>query len=751
MNLVIVESPTKAKTITKFLGNDYEIESSFGHVRDLPKSQLGVDKENNFLPKYIVPAKAKKNLAKLKEIAKKATRVILATDEDREGEAIAWHLLEALKVKEKNADRIVFHEITKDAILEALKNPRKIDMKLVDAQQARRVLDRLVGYELSPFLWKKVAKGLSAGRVQSVAVRLIIEREREIKDFKSDEYWTIEADLNKKAGDKNIIKAKLHKIKGAAVDKLDIKNEAQAGKIISGLENAKYVITNIEQKQTKKNPPAPFTTSTLQQTANRWLGFSAKQTMMLAQQLYEGIEIKGEGSVGLITYMRTDSLNLSEKFLGDSREYLHKKLGEKFCLPVPRRFKTKSKGAQEAHEAIRPAEVNYEPETIKSSLNPNQYKLYKLIWQRALASQMTEAIMNATAIDIEARETEYEFRATGQTLEFSGYLKIYPEKSKEVDLPKVESYEELDLIKLANEQHFTKPPARYSDAGLVKALEQYGIGRPSTYAPTIATIEARNYIFRDDNKKLAPTDIAFIVNDLLVAHFPEIVNYQFTAKMETDLDRIADGDTAWQPVISEFYRPFHDNLEKKYKEINKDEIMPEEKSNEVCDKCGAQMIIKTGRYGKFLACSAFPDCKNIKSFNGGGANGTSDEKGEKMKELEEKFKDEKCDKCGAPMIIKTGRFGPFLACSAYPGCKNIKNINGQNNSTGIKCPGCGEGEIVQKRSKRGIFYACNRYPDCKTALWGKPTGEKCPDCGQLLLEGKNGETKCANKECEYKK
>jgi DNA topoisomerase I len=751
MNLVIVESPTKAKTITKFLGNNYKIESSFGHVRDLPKSNLGVDLENNFQPKYIVPAKAKKNLAKLKEIAKKASHIILATDEDREGEAIAWHLLEALKAKEKNTDRIVFHEITKDAILDALKNPRKIDMKLVDAQQARRVLDRLVGYELSPFLWKKVAKGLSAGRVQSVAVRLIIEREREIKDFKSDEYWTIEADLNKKTGDQNIIKAKLHKIKGAIVNKLDIKNEEEAGKIISGLKGAKYVITNIEQKQTKKNPPAPFTTSTLQQTANRWLGFSAKQTMVLAQQLYEGIEIKGEGSVGLITYMRTDSLNLSDKFLSDAKDYLHEKLGEKYCLPVPRRFKTKSKGAQEAHEAIRPAEARLDPESLKSSLAPNQYKLYKLIWQRAIASQMTEAIMNATAIDIDARDTDYEFRATGQILEFSGYLEIYPEKSKEVDLPKVDNYEELNLNKLNNEQHFTKPPARYSDAGLVKALEQYGIGRPSTYAPTIATIEARNYIFRDDNKKLAPTDIAFVVNDLLVAHFPEVVNYQFTAKMETDLDRIAEGDTEWQPVIGEFYRPFHDNLEKKYKEINKDEIMPEEKSNEVCDKCGAQMIIKTGRYGKFLACSAFPDCKNIKSMGGGGASGGNAQSSEKAKELEEKYKDEKCNKCGAQMIIKMGRFGPFLACSAYPKCKNIKSINGQNESTGIKCPGCGEGEIVQKRSKRGIFYACNRYPDCKTALWGKPTGEKCPDCGQLLLEGKDSEVKCSNKGCEYKK
>jgi DNA topoisomerase I len=751
MKLVIVESPTKAKTITKFLGKNYKIESSFGHVRDLPKSTIGVDIEHDFTPKYIVPLKAKKNLAKLKEIAKKADEIILATDEDREGEAIAWHLIEALKVKEDKTERIVFHEITKNAIMEALKNPRKLDMQLVDAQQARRVLDRLVGYELSPFLWKKVAKGLSAGRVQSVALRLIIEREREIQNFKSDEYWTIEADLKKKDDDEKIIKSRLYKIDGQTIDKLEIKNSEQAQAIVTDLTNAKYVITNIERKQTKKNAPAPFTTSTLQQTANRMLGFSAKQTMMLAQQLYEGVEIKGEGSVGLITYMRTDSLNLSEKFLADAHDYLHEKLGEKYALAVPRHFKTKSKGAQEAHEAIRPAEAKHDPESIKESLNNNQYRLYKLIWQRAIASQMPEAIMSATAIDIEARDTKYEFRSTGQIIEFDGYLKIYPEKSQEIDLPEVENYEELDLAELLNEQHFTKPPARYSDAGLVKSLEKYGIGRPSTYAPTIATIENRNYVYRDDGKKLAPTDIAFIVNDLLVAHFPKIVDYQFTAQMENDLDRIAEGDAKWQPIIKEFYTPFHENLEIKYKEINKEEIMPEEKSNVVCDKCGAEMIIKTGRYGKFLACSGFPECKNIKSMPGSGFKNSTGEKSEVMTDLEEKYKNEVCDKCGSPMAIKTGRFGPFLACTAYPKCKNIKNINGGKQSTGVKCPTCGEGEIVEKRSKRGIFYACNRYPDCKTALWGKPTGEKCPDCEQLLVEDKKGEIKCSNKGCDYKK
>jgi len=740
MNLVIVESPTKAKTITKFLGSKYKIESSFGHIRDLPKSTIGVDTENNFEPKYVIPTKARKNLNILKKLAKEADHIILATDEDREGEAIAWHLAEAMDAPDKKFGRIVFHEITKDAILEALNNPRTINMKLVDAQQARRILDRLVGYELSPFLWKKVAKGLSAGRVQSVAVRLIVEREKEIKAFKPDEYWTIEAKLQK---DSQKFKTKLNKINDKVIDKLEIKNEAEAEKILKDLDKAKYVVADVIKKEAKKNPPKPFTTSTLQQTANRWLGFSAKQTMMVAQKLYEQ---------GLITYMRTDSLNLSEKFLHEAQEYLKKEVGEKYCLNNPRRFKTKSKGAQEAHEAIRPTDAKKIPENL-AKLEKNQNRLYTLIWQRSLASQMPEAIFDATTIGIDAVGTQnlaspkYQFRSTGQTMQFDGYLKIYPEKSTEVDLPSVEKEEEIKLIELINEQHFTKPPARYSDAGLVKELEKYGIGRPSTYAPTIATITARNYVNRDENKKLVPTDIAFVVNDLLEAHFPKIVDYEFTARMEEELDEIAEGKIEWQPVIKEFYRPFHENLENKYNEINKEDIMPEEKSNEKCDKCGAPMIVKTGRYGKFLACSAFPDCKNIKNMdNGNGPNGGG-EKSEDVKKLEEKHKGEKCEKCGSDMAIKMGRFGPFLACTGYPKCKNIKNIN-EKSKTGVKCPACGKGEIVQKRSRRGIFYACDQYPDCKNALWGKPTGEKCPNCKALMVENKEGEVKCSNKDCK---
>jgi DNA topoisomerase-1 len=753
MNLIIVESPTKAKTITKFLSADYRVESSFGHVRDLPKSDMGIDIENNFHPHYIVPAKAKKTIANLKALVAKADKIILASDEDREGEAIAWHLAEALKLNKAKIERIVFHEITKDAILNALKSPHDINMAMVDAQQARRILDRLVGYELSPFLWKKVAKGLSAGRVQSVAVRLIVEREKEIKKFIKEEYWTVEGEFGKliinnekliikkktnldSGADKDSFIAKLHRIDGKIIDKLYVKNKDEADKILAGLEGASYVISNLEKKAGKKNPPPPFTTSTLQQTANRFLGFSAKQTMTLAQRLYEA---------GFITYMRTDSFNLSDKFLSEAQNYLEKTLGKNYALTNYRRFKTKSKGAQEAHEAIRPTEVSRDPESLQASLDGGQYRLYKLIWQRALATQMPEAITENTTLDVDALKTPYQFHATGQILTFPGYLKIYPEKNKEVNLPPLEKDEKLNLIKLDGLEHFTEPPARYSDAGLIKVMESYGIGRPSTYAPTINTIIDRNYVNRDDNKRLAPTDIAFVVIDLLVAHFPHIVDYKFTAEMEGNLDNIALGKTEWQPVIKNFYVPFHENLENKYKEINKSDISPEETSTEICDKCGAPMIIKTGRYGKFLACSAFPGCKNIKSMDKAG--GVDSKKEEQIKELSEKFKGEKCDKCEGDMIVKVGRFGPFLSCANYPKCKNIKSILSDQQKTGITCPICDKGEIVAKRSRRGVFYACSNYPACKNAYSTKPTGEKCSLCQSLIIEAKDGKTKCSNKEC----
>ncbi len=732
--LVIVESPTKAKTINKFLGNSFIVESSFGHVRDLPKSKMGIDIDNDFEPTYVIPKKAQKQVTKLKKDAKKADEIILATDEDREGEAIAWHLQKILKTPDEKMKRIAFHEITKEAILEALENPRNLDKNLVDAQQARRILDRLVGYELSPFLWKKVAKGLSAGRVQSVAVRLIVEREREIEKFKAEEYWTIEGIFKKQME----FRAKLHEIDGKKIDKLDIKNKKEATVITKELEGENFLVSKVEKKEKKKNPYAPFTTSTLQQDANHKLGFSAKKTMMLAQQLYEGVEIGKEGQVGLITYMRTDSLNLSDKFLNGCQNYLKKELDKKYSLEKPRRFKTKSKGAQEAHEAIRPTNIYKNPEELKDFLSGDQYKLYDLIWRRALASQMPPAILDSTAISIKNENEKYTFRASGSIIKFDGFLKIYKTDTKETTLPDCAEGNEIDCLEIIPEQHFTEPPARYSDATLVKALEEYEIGRPSTYAPTISTIIERGYVERIEGRKLKPKEIAFLVNDLLVKHFPKIVDYKFTAKMENDLDDIAAGEKKWVPIIREFYMPFKQNLNEKYEEVSKKELT-EEETDEICEKCGQPMVIKMGRFGKFLACSGFPECKNTKDLN---------KDGEETKE-EKKFGDVKCDKCGGDMEVKRGRFGKFLGCSNYPDCKNIKPIE---EKTGVKCPECEKGDIVEKRSKRGrTFYACNQYPDCKFALWSKPTGEKCKLCESLMVYGKKDTTVCSNKECENSK
>lgn len=734
MNLIIVESPTKARTISKFLDKKYRVESSFGHIRDLPKSDMGIDIENGFIPRYVIPTTAKKTVTNLKKQASSASSIILASDEDREGEAIAWHLAETLKLDPEKVKRIVFHEITKEAILKALEQPRSLDMKMVDAQQARRVLDRLVGYELSPFLWKKVAKGLSAGRVQSVATKMIVEREKEIRAFKSDEYWSVKADLE--SANKGNFSAELYKVDGKNLEKLELDAE-KAEKHKKELEKASYQVEKIEKKKVNKSAPTPFTTSTLQQAANRQLGFSAKQTMTIAQKLYEQ---------GFITYMRTDSLNLSGKFLNEASRWLKENLGEEYSLKAPRVFKNKSKNAQEAHEAIRPTEVLNTPDNLKTDLDRNLQRLYKLIWERSVASQMPAAILSATTIEVKAGN--YNLRASGQTLDFPGYLKIYHEKTSEQELPAVEKGEALKLLKVQAEQHFTKAPARYSDASLVKEMEKHGIGRPSTYAPTINTIIARNYVTRDDSKKLMPTDIAFVVSDLLTQHFPEIIDFKFTAKMEDDLDKVASGEEKWQPVISAFYDKFHGNLKNKYEEINKSDIMPEETSEEKCDKCGKPMIVKTGRYGKFLACSGFPACKNIKSL--GNKPEKAPQENSALQELSAKYADVKCDKCGSPMAVKTGRFGPFLACTAYPKCKNIKNIK-TGDAPEVKCPICNHGNIVKKFSKRGAFYACDNYPTCKNAYYGEPTGKNCPECDALMIKDpKTGEEKCSNRDCGYK-
>lgn len=731
-NLVIVESPTKAKTLANFLDKNFTIESSYGHIRDLPKSDMGVDLENNFTPRYVIPTKNRKRVNNLKKLAENASQVYFATDEDREGEAISWHLQEIFKLPEEKIKRIAFHEITKEAILEAIENPRAIDLNMVDAQQARRILDRLVGYELSPFLWRKVAKGLSAGRVQSVAVRLIVEREKEIQNFKTQEYWTIEGDF---LAQNKTFAAKLNKINGKSLKKFEIQNKNEAKTLLKELDGATYSVNNIESRDYKKYPLPPFTTSSLQQEANRRFGFSARQTMTLAQMLYEGVEIDKGKSTGLITYMRTDSVNLADKFINAALVLIANNYGKDYLVSGGRRFKTKSKVAQEAHEAIRPTEVERTPDGLINILEPGLLKLYTLIWQRAVASQMAEAKIKSTVIDLKTDKNKFNFQANGIIMVFDGYLKVYPTAVQENELPDVKKGEAVDLLKLNSLQHFTQPPARYSEAGLVKELEEKGIGRPSTYAPTIATIIERKYVEREE-KRLKPTEIGIIVNDLLVEHFPKVVDYQFTAKMEDELDEVANGELKWQPMIKEFYLPFKKNLNEKEQELSKKDIT-EEKTDEICKKCGSPMIIKLGRYGKFLACSNFPTCRNTKRLNGNG-------------EAEEpESTDEVCEKCGKAMVIKSGRYGKFMACSGYPECKNIKNID---KTIGVKCPSCAEGEIVVKRGRGGKnFYACNKYPDCKFSVWSKPTGEKCPDCSSLIIYGKNKTTICSNKACKFKK
>lgn len=590
-NVIIVESPTKAKTINKFLGNDYLVLSSFGHIRDLPKGKLGIDLENNFTPTYVIPRSKQKNVTELKKKTTDTTNIYFATDEDREGEAIAWHLASIIGIEPNKSKRIVFHEITEEAIKQALANPRTIDLRLVDAQQARRILDRLVGYKLSPFLWKKVARGLSAGRVQSVAVRLIVEREREINNFTPQEYWTITADLKHQA---DIFPARLIKIENKTLDKFAINSQAAAEKIQQAINQESFIVENVESKEINKSPYPPFTTSTLQQAANSRLGFSAKQTMVIAQQLYEGIKLGSSGQTGLITYMRTDSLNLAEKFIQEAASYLKATYGTNYSKPT--RYKTKNKSAQEAHEAIRPTSASRHPQDIKDYLNINQYKLYELIWERALASQMAPAKIKQNIIDIAAGI--YGWRANGSVITFAGWLKIYPDKVQENTLPEVKIQTKLICQSINPEQHFTQPPARYTEASLVKAMEEKGIGRPSTYAPTISTIIDRNYVNLVD-RKLKPTDIGIVVNDLLTEHFSQILDYNFTAQMENKLDEIAEGKRDWPPVINDFYEPFAKILTEKENTISKTDIMPTRELG-VDPKTAKPISVRVGRFGPYV-------------------------------------------------------------------------------------------------------------------------------------------------------
>lgn len=736
MNLVIVESPTKAKTISRFLGKDYNVLASFGHVRDLPKSKLGVDVENGFEPTYVVSKDHKEKVSALTKAAKKAKHVLLATDEDREGEAISWHLANILGENVDKVKRITFHEITEDAILHALENPRTLDMNLINAQQARRIMDRLVGYQLSPFLWRKVRRGLSAGRVQSVAVRLLVEREREILAFNPEEYWSVEG-VFKAPKDETTFEGKLHALDGKNLDKMALKTKEETDKLVDEIKGKPFAVTNVETKDRKTSPPAPFTTSTLQQESNKRLGYSAKQTMMIAQRLYEGVELGATGQVGLITYMRTDSQNLSEKFLNEANAFVRKEYGKEYALETPRKFKTKAKGAQEAHEAIRPSDPSRTPDDVAPFLDPSDLKLYKLIWQRAVATQMAEAQLQGTAADLTAGRAM--FRATGQRVVFDGYLKLYPDQDKEKFLPKLTEGDKVSAESIEGIQHFTEPPPRFTDASLVKAMEEAGIGRPSTYAPTISTIIDREYVERDDKKRLLPTSVGMEVTDLLVKHFPDIVDYEFTSRMEASLDKVAEGEMEWKPLLSAFYGPFQINLKTQDDEMKKSEEALA--LGEVCEKCGSPMTVKRGRFGKFLACTRYPECKGTKPLPG------------EAKRAEPEATDKICPTCGAPMVKKIGRFGPFLSCSRYPDCKTIINIEKpvmDSEGKPIVCPKCSQGTIIERMSKkRKVFYSCNRYPDCDQAFWDRPTGEPCPQCKYPTLTIKGKKIVCPNEGCGY--
>jgi DNA topoisomerase-1 len=747
MKLVIVESPTKAKTISKFLGKGFTVKSSFGHIRDLPKSEMGIDIEHDFSPRYVIPTKSRTKLSELKKASEKATEIILASDEDREGEAISWHLIEALGLEGKNKkpySRIVFHEITENAIKKALENPRELDLALVDAQQARRILDRLVGYELSPFLWKKIRKGLSAGRVQSVALRLIVEREREIEKFSSSPFWTISATLSTKDElqkfETNLIEKNGEKIEQTVVHKLFsgeyktkktiISSQKEADGIVADLQNSEYSVRDVVEKEVTRNPNAPFTTSTLQQNAISTLGFSAKQTMSVAQKLYEK---------GFITYMRTDSVNLSLESLIAAKKTIEELFGKKYALESPRYFKNKSKSAQEAHEAIRPTFPDKSPDSLKLELDNSEYRLYRLIWNRMIACQMQPAKMKSMKVTIDASSksgSSYALSATGSTVVFDGFLAVFggPNKQGESILPPLSDGEKLLFHEAGATEKETSAPPRFNEATLVKVLEENGIGRPSTYAPTISTIIERSYVEKNEDKRLFPLEVGLIVNDILVEHFPQIVEIDFTANMEEDFDTIARGEKKWVPIIRDFYTPFHARLEEKTETVKKEDF--QEKLDRKCPECGNDLIVKFGRFGKFIACANYPECKYTEKMG-------------EDKKLEEENSGIVCDKCGAPMVVKRGRFGAFLGCSKYPDCKNIMKIE---TKTGLKCPKCGKGDIVERKSKRGkMFYGCNKYPDCDFALWSKPTGEMCPKCGQPLVFAAKGIVRCSSKECSYEK
>ena len=819
--LVIVESPAKAKTIQKYLGKGFTVEASLGHVKDLPKSTLGVDVENEFDTEYIVIPGKEKVLIKLKKLAESADHIFLAPDPDREGEAIAAHLADELdtngtkkkkakkakaKGKDKDKDgeapriqRVTFNEITQRAVREAFEHPREIDQNLVDAQQARRVLDRLVGYQVSPLLWDKVRRGLSAGRVQTVALRLIVEREREIKAFEKKEYWTIDAHLaaaKPPAFDARFV--------GKGEDKIEIPNGEEAEKVRAFVEKADWLVRSVDRKERRRNAAPPFTTSKLQQDSARKLRFSVKRTMMIAQRLYEGVELGEEGLVGLITYMRTDSTRVSNEALAELRDLVGKEYGPQYLPEQPNTFKSK-KGAQEAHEAIRPTSATRHPDSIKQYLKEDEFKVYKLIWQRFVASQINPAVFDQTTVDIDAKQgnDSYWFRVTGSVLKFDGFLKVYEESKEGKDeedeelkhkLPPVEPGQKLTLRELKPEQHFTEPPPRYNEASLVKELEERGIGRPSTYATILGTIQERQYVTKTGGK-FAPTEIGLVVTDLLVENFRDIFDVAYTARLEEELDEIEEGKEKWTDAMSEFYKRFAKDL--KYAEKHMENIkrmekptdekcercgsplvikwgkhgsfyacssydkdnpesctftkenpinlpdldsadMQETAQEEYCENCGRVMVLKRGRFGQFMACTGYPDCKTTRRLDQG-------------KRVPDIPLDEPCPKCGRNLMIRHGRYGEFTACSGYPDCKYVKQ-----NFVGVKCPLCKDGELVEKKARKGnTFYGCSNYPKCKFTSANKPIAEKCPSCGNEFLVEKNLKAgpvvACPNKECDYER
>jgi DNA topoisomerase I len=759
-NLVIVESPAKARTLEKYLGRDFQVKASVGHVVDLPKSKLGVDVKKDFAPDFHVIQAKKKVIDELKKAAKGKENIYLASDPDREGEAIAWHIADQVAKNHKRVHRVLFNEITKKAVQDAIAKPQELDRNKFDAQIARRVLDRLVGYQISPLLWKKVRRGLSAGRVQSVAVRLVCEREREIRAFESVEYWSLAALLEGHLPPS--FKARLAQWQGQKVDnkKFRLENEAHVQDIIRSLDGASWVIGEVEKKERRRYPTPPFVTSKLQQEAARKLGFQPRRTMQLAQQLYEGVELGSEGSVGLITYMRTDSTRISADALAAVRQHIQAQYGKNYVPSKPNSFRSK-KGTQDAHEAIRPTSLEYTPGRVRRYLRRDMFQLYSLIWDRFVASQMVPAVYDQTVFEIPVREAV--FRATGQQIKFDGFMKVYIEgrdvpaaqaNGEDVDdavadtdgmLPDLSKGDALNLLSMEPRQHFTQPPPRYTQASLIKELDENGIGRPSTYAAIISNILDREYVLQTEGRSLAPTDLGFLVTDLLVESFPDILNVEFTAGMEDELDKIEDGKEKWTKAMKRFYTPFSRDLKKAEKEM-RDVKRQEVPTDIACEKCGAMMVIKWGRNGEFLACPQYPECKNTKNFK-------RSETGEVEIAVEEEV-NETCEQCGRPMLLRWGKFGKFLGCSGYPECKNIQPLE-KPADLGIKCPECKEGNLKERKSRWGkFFYGCDRYPECKFASWDKPLPTPCPDCDSPILIEKvtkrAGRThRCYKKECGY--